>query len=126
MGTVSGLSEFPWHRDCSLGGHTYHCAGYAIGLPLAATGGDYGYLRVIAGSHRVSVPSPGLVKGFESDLPMLALDTQPGDLTIHVGCTLHSTKPPRTKERVVTYTTYSLPAETPESMAREDPQSFWS
>ena len=115
VGTVHGLSEFPWHRDCSLGGHTYHCAGYAIGLPLTPTGGDYGYLRVVAGSHRVSMPSPGLVRNFEFDLPVLPLDTQPGDLTVHVGCTLHGTKPPRDKERVATYTTYSLPTETPGS-----------
>ncbi len=110
VGTASGLSEFPWHRDCSMGGHAYHCAGYAIGLPLSATGGSDGFLRVVAGSNRASVPSPGLIEGFDSDLPVIAIETEPGDLTIHVGCTLHGTKPPRVRERSVTYTTYSLPA----------------
>lgn len=110
VGTTSGLSEFPWHRDCSMGGHAYHCAAYAIGLPLSATGGSDGFLRVVAGSNRASVPSPGLIEGFDCDLPIIAIETEPGDLTIHVGCTLHGTKPPRFKERIVTYTTYSLPA----------------
>ena len=104
----SGLTDFPWHRDCSLGGHAYGCAGYAIGLPLSATGGGDGYLRVVAGSHRVSVPAPGLIKDFDSGLPELTLATQPGDLTVHVSCTFHGTKAPKDRERVSTYTSYSL------------------
>ena len=110
---TSGLTEFPWHRDCSMGGHAYHCAAYAIGLPLGATGSDAGYLRVVAGSHRVSTPPPGAVEGFDPALPVLALETEPGDLTIHLGCTLHGTRPPRSAERIVTYTTFSLPSRDP-------------
>jgi hypothetical protein len=110
---ASGLTEFPWHRDCSMGGHAYHCAAYAIGLPLGATGGDAGYLRVVAGSHRVSTPPPGAVEGFDPALPVLAVETAPGDLTIHLGCTLHGTRPPRSAERIVTYTTFSLPPREP-------------
>jgi hypothetical protein len=80
----------------------------AIDLPLSATGGGDGYLRVVAGSHRVSVPAPGLIKGFNSGFPELALKTQLGDLTIHVGCTFHGTKPPKDRERVGIYTSHSL------------------
>jgi hypothetical protein len=110
VGVASGLTEFPWHRDCSLGGHAYDCAAYAVGLPLTPTGGDAGYLRVVAGSHRVSAPAPGAVEGFDPALPVLPVQTEPGDLTIHLGCTLHGTRPPRHAERIVTYTTFSLPA----------------
>ena len=113
VGVASGLTEFPWHRDCSMGGHAYHCAAYAVGLPLTPTGGDAGYLRVVAGSHRVSTPAPGVVEGFVPALPVLPIETEPGDLTIHLGCTLHGTRPPRQAERVVTYTTFSLPARGP-------------
>ena len=42
---------------------------------------------------------PGLIEGFDSDLPVIAIETEPGDLTIHVGCTLHGTKPPRHREK---------------------------
>ncbi len=109
VGVVEGIADFPWHRDCSFGGHDYHCAGYAVGLPLGATDADSGHLRVIAGSHRVSVPAPGLVDGYASGLPEVDLHTEPGDLTIHVGCVLHGTRPPRTRDRAVVYTTFSLP-----------------
>ena len=34
LNVVEGLAEFPWHRDCSFGGHPYGCASYAVGLPL--------------------------------------------------------------------------------------------
>ena len=110
---ASGLTEFPWHRDCSMGGHAYHCAAYAVGLPLGATGGEAGHLRVVAGSHRVSTPPPGLIDGFDPALPVLAIETEPGDLTIHLGCTLHGTRPPRLAERIVAYTTFSLPPRHP-------------
>ncbi|HTU37271.1 MAG TPA: phytanoyl-CoA dioxygenase family protein [Acidimicrobiales bacterium] len=109
LDVASGLSEFPWHRDCSMGGHHFRCAGYAVGLPLTVTGADAGYLRVMPGSHRVSTPAPGLFDGFDPGLPVLPVETEPGDLTIHVSCILHGTKAPKTVERVVTYTTYSLP-----------------
>ena len=101
LGVVSGIAEFPWHRDCSLGGHDFRCAGYAIGLPLSATNEEAGQLRVAAGSHRASTPGP-------ADLPVVEINTQPGDLTIHVGCTLHGTRPPSTAERAVVYTSFGL------------------
>jgi Phytanoyl-CoA dioxygenase (PhyH) len=109
LGVVSGLSEFPWHRDCSMGGHSYDCAAYAVGLPLSETGGEAGFLRAIAGSHRVSVPPPGLADGYDDGLPRVALATEPGDLTVHLGCTLHGTRRPFSNERIVTYTTFGLP-----------------
>lgn len=47
--------------------------------------------------------------GFDTDLPLISLHTEPGDLTVHVGCILHGTRPPRTRDRTVVYTTSSLP-----------------
>ena len=105
---VEGLSEFPWHRDCSQGGHDYSCAAYAVGLPLTRTDRDAGHLQVVAGSHRVNTPGPGAVPSYEVDLPVVPVVTEPGDLTVHVGCTLHRTRRPRTGERTVVYTTFSL------------------
>jgi len=61
----------------------------------------------------VSTPPPGAVEGFDPALPVLAVETKPGDLTIHLGCTLHGTRPPRSAERIVTYTTFSLPSREP-------------
>lgn len=108
---VRGLSEFPWHRDCSQGGCAYNCSDYSAGLPLHPTGGARGHLAVMAGSHRASMPAPGMIRGWRSDLPVVALATEPGDLTIHLSCTLHMTEPPRTAPRTVVYTTWVLPTE---------------
>jgi hypothetical protein len=117
IGVARGLADLPWHRDCSQGGHDYGCAGYAIGLPLSPTGGDRGFLRVVGGSHRVSMPPPESVPGYDAALPTLELATEPGDLTIHVSCTLHGTVPPTSGDRTVVYTTFSLP--TDDDAARE-------
>ena len=108
---VRGLSEFPWHRDCTQGGCAYNCSDYSAGLPLHPTGGERGHLSVMAGSHRASTPAPGMIRGWRSDLPVVALATEPGDLTIHLSCTLHMTEPPRTAPRTVVYTTWVLPTE---------------
>jgi hypothetical protein len=118
VGVARGLADLPWHRDCSQGGHDFGCAGYAIGLPLSATGGDAGYLRVVAGSHRASMPPPGTVTSYDAALPTLEIATEPGDLTIHVSCTLHGTVPPASRDRTVVYTTFSLPTDEDDS-ARE-------
>lgn len=108
---VRGLSEFPWHRDCSQGGCAYNCSDYSAGLPLQPTGGERGHLAVMAGSHRASMPAPGMIRGWRSDLPVVALATEPGDLTVHLSCTLHMTEPPRASPRTVVYTTWVLPTE---------------
>lgn len=108
-GVQRGITDLPWHRDCAFGGHDYGCAGYAIGLPLGRTGPEAGHLRVVAGSHRASVPAPGAVPGYDADLPVVEVFTEPGDLTVHIGCILHGTVPPQSGERTVTYTTFSLP-----------------
>ena len=64
-------------------------------------------LQVVAGSHRASVPPPGL--GYESGLPVVSLPTEPGDLTLHLPCTLHGTTTSVDLERTVVYTTFTLP-----------------
>lgn len=109
VGVARGLSEFPWHRDCSQGGCSFNCSDYTAGLPLHPTGGDRGFLAVLAGSHRASMPPPGYIGGWRSDLPVVAISTEPGDLTIHLSCTLHMTEPPRSSPRTVVYTTWVLP-----------------
>ena len=106
---VRGLSEFPWHRDCTQGGCAYNCSDYTAGLPLHPTGGERGFLAVMAGSHRASMPAPGMIRGWRSDLPVVEVATEPGDLTVHLSCTLHMTEPPRSAPRTVVYTTWVLP-----------------
>lgn len=109
VGVVEGLSDLPWHRDCELGMHSYRCASVNIGLSVTASGPDNGALGVIAGSHRVNA---GLLDVDRVDLPTVYLATAPGDVTVHLSCTLHRATPPLVSERRVTYSNFRLPGDT--------------
>ena len=63
-------------------------------------------LRVVAGSHRANVPATGIAH--IQDLPVVSLPTDPGDLTVHLGCVLHEAMPPVSGERLVMYTGFRL------------------
>ena len=52
IGVVSGISDVPWHKDCSLGRHSYDCCGMTVGISVTGADATSGQLRVIAGSHR--------------------------------------------------------------------------
>ena len=107
LGVVKGISDVPWHRDCSFGRHTYGCAGTTVGVSVTAGGEGTGQLRVVAGSHRANVPSTGITH--IQDLPVMPLPTDVGDLTVHLSCTLHEAMPPVTAPRKVLYTGFGLP-----------------
>ena len=108
LDVVKGISDVPWHRDCSFGRHTYSCSGTVIGIAITAGREGTGLLQAVAGSHRVNVPSSGVAH--IQDLPIVPLPTEPGDLTVHLSCTLHEAMPPVTAERKVMYTGFSLRA----------------
>ncbi|MCJ7438012.1 MAG: phytanoyl-CoA dioxygenase family protein [Acidimicrobiia bacterium] len=89
---TAGLSDLPWHRDCGLGGHPVICPGFNIGVQLDAATAETGQLRFLAGSHRGS--SHPLRKSEEADQPVVAIRTEPGDVTVHYGHALHEAPPP--------------------------------
>ncbi len=112
IGVVEGISDVPWHKDCSLGSHSYRCCSLTVGISVTGADATSGQLGVVAGSHR-ALTWPGFVrKGL--DLPQLELPTATGDVTIHCSCTLHMAHPPVTRERRVLYTDLSLPTDEPE------------
>src|SRR5262245_22131649 len=55
IGVTEGISDVPWHKDCSLGRHSYDCCGLTVGVSVTGAGPGTGQLRVIAGSHRAFV-----------------------------------------------------------------------
>ncbi len=91
-GATSGLADLPWHRDCGMGGHPVKCPMLNIGIQLDAATAAAGQLLVLAGSHRGTsrLPGPHQTDG----LPVVALTTEPGDVTVHFGHTLHAAPPP--------------------------------
>jgi ectoine hydroxylase-related dioxygenase (phytanoyl-CoA dioxygenase family) len=109
IGVARGISDVPWHKDCSLGRHSYECCAITAGISVTGAGPGTGQLRVGAGSHRALVwPSLQDVES-ELDLPVVDLATQTGDVTLHLSCTLHMAEPPVAAERRVLYTTFGLP-----------------
>ncbi|MET0271254.1 MAG: phytanoyl-CoA dioxygenase family protein, partial [Sphingomonas sp.] len=100
-GVVSGPSDVSFHRDCHLGRHAFLCARRTVGIAITSTGEGNGSLRVIAGSHRLVMPVE--IAKTRPYLPVIEVATMPGDLTVHLSCTLHDSTPPRTSERRVMY-----------------------
>jgi hypothetical protein len=110
IGVIEGISDVPWHKDCSLGMHSYRCCGLTTGISVTGADARSGQLRVVAGSHRALV-QPAFVRS-GSDLPVIDLPTETGDVTVHCSCTLHMSQPPVERERRVMYTGFGLPART--------------
>ncbi|WP_395396576.1 phytanoyl-CoA dioxygenase family protein [Novosphingobium sp. BL-8A] len=106
VNVVSGPSDLSFHRDCHLGRHSYACARMTIGVAISASNRDNGQLRVVAGSHRLAMPVE--IAKAAPYLPVVALTTQPGDMTVHLSCTLHEATAPASKERRVMYTEIPL------------------
>jgi hypothetical protein len=52
------------------------------------------------------------------DLPQVFLQTQPGDVTIHLSCAMHCATPPQHSERRVTYTSFVHPGSADELTAK--------
>jgi hypothetical protein len=105
VGVVEGASDMGWHKDCTMGGHSRNCSSLVVGISVNGGGPDTGELAVVAGSNRANV-APSGVRGLE--LPRIALPIKTGDVTVHCSCTLHMSTPPRSGERRVVYTGFSL------------------
>jgi hypothetical protein len=89
---VRGNGDLGWHVDDGIGGHPVMCPLVQAGIQLDHANPANGQLLVLAGSHRYT--KHWIQWGEERDLPAVALETEPGDLTIHYGDTMHTTPPP--------------------------------
>jgi hypothetical protein len=107
IGVVEGISDLPWHKDCSLGRHSYQCCGLTVGISVTGADERSGQLAVVAGSHRALV-QPAFARQ-SWGLPDIGLPTRTGDVTVHTSCTMHMSHPPVDRERRVMYTGFSLP-----------------
>ena len=105
---VAGLSDLPWHRDCGVGGHRVLCPGLNIGIQLDRADAENGQLHFLAGSHHHAAQQtlPSL-----DDLPTLAVDAEPGDVTVHFSHVLHAAPAPSspTAGRKALYVGFHLP-----------------
>ena len=92
-GSSGGLADLPWHRDCGMGGHPVKCPMLNVGIQLDPATADTGQLQMIPGSHRGTSRLPSAREAEHH--PVVALTTEPGDVTVHFGHTLHAAPPPR-------------------------------
>jgi hypothetical protein len=106
IGVVKGISDLMWHKDCALGMHSYRCCGLTVGISVTGADAQSGQLAVVPGSHRALV-QPGFYRKAWG-LPIRALPTETGDVTVHCSCTLHMSHAPVTAERRVIYTGFAL------------------
>lgn len=106
VGVVVGASDVTFHRDCHFGRHAYDCSRTIVGIAVTGSSEANGLLRVIAGSHRILMPVE--IAKSEPYLPVVAIPTEPGDLTVHLSCTLHEATPPLIEERRVMYADFDL------------------
>jgi hypothetical protein len=106
IGVVKGISDVPWHKDCSLGRHSYECCNLTVGISVTGAGPENGQLRVVPGTHRALVwPAPCVQPGL--DLEAVDLPTRTGDVTVHLSCTQHMSQPPVEQTRKVLYTGFA-------------------
>lgn len=89
---VKGSGNLVWHTDDGIGGHPVLCPLIQVGIQLDHANPANGQLMVLAGSHRYA--NHWLAWGDEGDLPVVRIETEPGDVTLHFGDILHSTPPP--------------------------------
>lgn len=91
-GVVKGNGDLVWHTDDGLGGHPVMCPLLQAGIQLDVASPANGQLLVLAGSHRYTKHWPTW-DGVDG-LPVVGIETQPGDVTLHFGDTLHATPAP--------------------------------
>ncbi len=104
-GKTQGLSNIPWHQDCGMGGHAIFCPSVSIGIQLTGSTAGSGNLLMVPGSHGQSLHVQW--KERLSDVPVVEIDTAPGDVTVHVQDVMHaSPKPTGAGGRRTMYTTY--------------------
>jgi hypothetical protein len=107
IGVVKGISDLPWHKDCSLGRHSSRCCSLTVGISVTGADERSGQLGVVAGSHRALI-QPAFFRDTWG-LPAVPLPTRTGDVTVHCSCTLHMSHAPVDRERRVMYTDFVLP-----------------
>lgn len=91
-GKTAGLSNIPWHQDCGMGGHAVFCPAVSVGIQLTGSKAETGNLQVVPGSHgqTLHVQWQRRLTG----VPVVEIDTAPGDVTVHVQDLMHASPRP--------------------------------
>lgn len=91
-GKTQGLSNIPWHQDCGMGGHAIFCPAVSMGIQLTGSTAASGNLHVVPGSHGQTLHYQWQQR--LEDVPVVRIDTAPGDVTVHVQDVMHASPKP--------------------------------
>lgn len=91
-GETNGLSNIPWHQDCGTGGHAFFCPALSVGIQLTGSDATTGNLQVVPGSHGRTIHHRWQERG--DDGSVVSVDTEPGDVTVHVQDVTHASPRP--------------------------------
>jgi hypothetical protein len=91
-GKTNGLSNIPWHQDCGMGGHSIYCPSVAVGVQITGSDAARGNLLLVPGSHGQTLHYDW--KNRYPDAPVVAVDTEPGDVTLHIADVMHASPEP--------------------------------
>ena len=95
---ASGFANLPFHSDCGFGACHLTCPCVLVGLQLDAMSKRSSQLELIAGTLGKTVHG-GSGGNARPPYPIVALETEPGDATVHYGCGQHAGPPPTGPER---------------------------
>ena len=95
---MSGYANLDYHNDCGMGGCHITCPCVLVGIQLDAMHAGSSQLRMLAGTWgKAFHPFPDAAA--ERELPVVVLETEPGDATVHFGCGLHAGPGPTGPQR---------------------------
>jgi hypothetical protein len=78
-----------WHRDCGIGGCPITCPRVHVGIQLDAATPDSSQLFFLAGTAG-KLAHDRFAEDEWDGKPIVAYETEPGDVTVHLGCMLHA------------------------------------
>jgi ectoine hydroxylase-related dioxygenase (phytanoyl-CoA dioxygenase family) len=84
---ASGFANLPFHSDCGFGACHLTCPCVLVGVQLDAMSERSSQLLMMAGTHGKSVHNR---RRDMRRYPIVGLETEPGDATVHYGCGLHA------------------------------------
>ena len=90
-GKTRGLSNIPWHQDCGMGGHAIFCPSVSMGIQLTGSTPETGNLLMVPGSHGQTLHYRWDER---ADVPVVEVNTEPGDVTVHIQDVMHASPQP--------------------------------
>ena len=104
---ATGFANLPFHSDCGFGACHLTCPCVLVGVHLDGMSKDSSQLLMMPGTHGKAVHRR---HRDGKQPPIVALETEPGDATVHYGCGLHAGPAPTgPKERRTLYVQHYNP-----------------